>query len=177
MSTRRVARCAHHIPARGRARPGAPTARRQRSHLLHLEEEIRPPGSERPARQLRSLEDENARLKRVVADLSLEQTALTEGLRKKSEAHTAPRAGRVGADHLAVSCVRACHLAQCSRTARYRRPPGTVTRSFLHRKVANLTFCCCTQEIGVIATTGLVTRNAPFEKSSQHRCVGGAHNT
>jgi putative transposase len=47
-------------------------------------------------RQLRSLEDENARLKRLVADLSLDKHILTEALRKKSEAHTAPRAGRLG---------------------------------------------------------------------------------
>ena len=51
-------------------------------------------------RKLRSLEDEKARLKRVVADLSLDKHILTEALRKKSEAHTAPRAGRLGAEHL-----------------------------------------------------------------------------
>lgn len=47
-------------------------------------------------RKLRSLEDENARLKRVVADLSLDKHILAEALRKKSEARTAPRAGRMG---------------------------------------------------------------------------------
>jgi len=35
-------------------------------------------------RQLRSLEDENARLKRLVADLSLDKHILTEALRKKA---------------------------------------------------------------------------------------------
>ena len=34
-------------------------------------------------RKLRSLEDENARLKRLVADLSLDKHILTEALRKK----------------------------------------------------------------------------------------------
>ena len=34
-------------------------------------------------RKLQSLEDENARLKRVVADLSLDKHILTEALRKK----------------------------------------------------------------------------------------------
>ena len=34
-------------------------------------------------RQLRSLEDKNARLKRLVADLSLDRHMLTEALRKK----------------------------------------------------------------------------------------------
>jgi len=51
-------------------------------------------------RQLRALEDENARLKRLVADLSLDKHILTEALRKQSEAHTAPRVGRLGAKHL-----------------------------------------------------------------------------
>lgn len=46
-------------------------------------------------RKLLSLEDENARLKRVVANLSLD-----EALRKESEAHAAPRAGRLGPDDL-----------------------------------------------------------------------------
>ena len=39
-------------------------------------------------------------MKRVVADLSLDKHILTEALRKKSEAHTAPRAGRLGLDDL-----------------------------------------------------------------------------
>ena len=34
-------------------------------------------------RRLRSLEDENGRLKRLVADLSLDKNLLTEALRKK----------------------------------------------------------------------------------------------
>jgi putative transposase len=51
-------------------------------------------------RQLRSLEDENGRLKRLVADLSLDKHILTEALRKKAEANTAPRAGRLGSDDL-----------------------------------------------------------------------------
>src|SRR5262249_13399855 len=51
-------------------------------------------------RKLRSLEDENARLKRVVADLSLDKHILTEALQNKSEARPAPCADRVGVRHL-----------------------------------------------------------------------------
>ena len=73
-------------PPRGRKRtaPGRclSAARGQRSHVLHLEEEIRASRRQRAA-QLRSLEDENARLKRLVADLSLDKHILTEALRKK----------------------------------------------------------------------------------------------
>ena len=43
-------------------------------------------------RRLRSLEDENVRLKPLVADLLLDKHMLSEALRKKSEAHTPPRA-------------------------------------------------------------------------------------
>ena len=42
---------------------------------------------------MRQLEAENAQLKKLVADLSLDTHILQEALRKKSEAHTAPRAG------------------------------------------------------------------------------------
>jgi hypothetical protein len=51
-------------------------------------------------RRLRSLEDENGRLKRLVADLSLDKHILSEALRKRSEAHTAPRAGGLGPSDL-----------------------------------------------------------------------------
>ena len=41
-------------------------------------------------RQLRSLEEENTRLKRLVADLSLDKHMLTEALRKRSKARAPP---------------------------------------------------------------------------------------
>lgn len=48
-------------------------------------------------RKLRSLEDENARLKRLVADLSLDKHIPCE---KRAEARPAPRVGRLGVRHL-----------------------------------------------------------------------------
>jgi putative transposase len=48
-------------------------------------------------RRLKQLEDENAKLKRLVADLSLDRAILQDVLRKKSDSRPAPRAGRVRA--------------------------------------------------------------------------------
>jgi putative transposase len=44
-------------------------------------------------RKLRSLEDENARLKRLVADLTLDKHMLAEALRKRSKARASARIG------------------------------------------------------------------------------------
>jgi putative transposase len=46
-------------------------------------------------RKLRSLEEEHARLKRVVADVTLDKHMLAEALRKGSEARAPPRIGRL----------------------------------------------------------------------------------
>lgn len=48
-------------------------------------------------RRLKQLEDENAKLKRLVADLSLDRAVLQDVLRKESDSRPAPRAGRVRA--------------------------------------------------------------------------------
>ena len=72
-------------------------------------------------RRLRQLEEENTRLKRLVADLSLDTHMLSEALRKKSDARTSPRAGRMVPRHVPVSCVRVCRLAPFSRAAWYRK--------------------------------------------------------
>jgi putative transposase len=73
-------------------------------------------------RQLRSLEDENGRLKRLVADLSLDKHILDRGPAKTS---LRPVQRRELADWVfatfGVSRVRACELAQFSRTAWYCR--------------------------------------------------------
>ncbi len=51
-------------------------------------------------RRLRQVEEENSRLKRLVADLSLDKHMLSEALRKKSEARTPPRTGWLVSRHL-----------------------------------------------------------------------------
>ena len=48
-------------------------------------------------RRLKQLEEENSKLKRLVADLSLDKAILQDVLRKKSEACPAKRAGRARA--------------------------------------------------------------------------------
>jgi putative transposase len=53
------------------------------SDVLHVEEEVRAPGVSE-LRRLRQLEDENARLKRLVADLTLDKHMLAEALRKNA---------------------------------------------------------------------------------------------
>ena len=67
------------------------------------------------ARRLKQLEDENAKLKRLVADLSLDKAILQDVLRKKSDARPAPWAGRVRTRCLssegATPLPRAVHVA------------------------------------------------------------------
>jgi len=67
-------------------------------------------------RRMRSLEEENTRLKQLVADLSLDRHMLSEALREKSDADTTTRSGRVVSHHVWGSIVRACRLAGFSRT-------------------------------------------------------------
>ena len=55
-----------------------------------------PPFAVSELRKLRSLDDENARPKRLVADLTLDKRMLAEALRKWSKARAPPRVGRLG---------------------------------------------------------------------------------
>ena len=51
-------------------------------------------------REMRQLRDENARLKRLVADLTLDKHILSEVLRKKFEAGMTTAAGRLDSGHV-----------------------------------------------------------------------------
>src|SRR5678816_3139233 len=55
-------------------------------------------------RKMRMLEEENARLKRLVADLTLDRHILQEVLRKKSEADPPPRTGSLDPGALRGEC-------------------------------------------------------------------------
>jgi putative transposase len=59
-----------------------PQDRYQRSNILHLEKKYGGLGTAE-LRRLRQLEDENARLKQVVADLTLDKQMLQDVLKKK----------------------------------------------------------------------------------------------
>ena len=54
----------------------------RRGDVLRMEEEVRQPGRVRVAADVQ-LQEENARLKRVVADLTLDKHILNEVIRKK----------------------------------------------------------------------------------------------
>src|SRR5215211_2038673 len=59
-------------------------------------------------RRLRQLEEENAQLKRIVADLTLDKQMLQDVLKKSSEAAATPAVGEPVV--AGVSCVRAARL-------------------------------------------------------------------
>lgn len=71
-------------------------------------------------RELRQLREENTKLKRLVANLSLERHILHEIVAKSCEASGAPRAGRVGATDPPLSQRRVAGLIPVERgTLRY----------------------------------------------------------
>src|SRR5262249_22296328 len=72
-------------------------------------------------RRLRQLEDENARLKRLVADLTLDKHMLSEALRKTREARAPSGAGPVVPGDVPDQLRAACRLAHFSQAAWYRR--------------------------------------------------------
>jgi putative transposase len=90
-------------------------------------------------RELRLLREENAKLKRLVADLSLDKQILGEIVRKKSEAGTQARARRVGTARLrhepasqlpaAADLAVALRLPQSSTEPRSAPPSHARTRA------------------------------------------------
>ena len=105
-------------------------------------------------REMRSLEDETARLKKVVADLSLDKHILTEALRKKRLRPTQRRELAAWVQTtLAVSCVRVCHLAQFSRVIDARRTSRpAVTHSGVRARAPTLRLLA---DLGLAASRGM----------------------
>ncbi|BBE55417.1 Transposase, IS3/IS911 family [Klebsiella pneumoniae] len=67
-------------------------------------------------RRLRQLEEENQRLKRLVADLSLDKEMLQEVIKKSSEAGSETSGGAFSAGAYRISVRRGCGLPMQSRT-------------------------------------------------------------
>ena len=61
-------------------------------------------------RQLKRLQDENGRLKKLVAELTLDRAMLQDVLRKTGEALTAPRPGWIPVRRVPVSERHACEV-------------------------------------------------------------------
>lgn len=70
-------------------------------------------------RKLRQLEDENARLRRIVADLTLDKQILQEVVKKSSEGCQAPRAAAWMQERFKVSVHRSWRLALLQRSSWY----------------------------------------------------------
>ena len=75
-------------------------------------------------RRLRQPEEENSWLKRLIADLSLDNPRLSEALRKKSKARTPQRTGRLVARHLSGQL----HAGLSARPVQSRRLVSTQPR-------------------------------------------------
>ena len=107
---------------RGRHAGGrcVPADRRVGGDVLHVEEEVRRARRDRAA-QAQMLEDENARLKRVVADLTLDSTSCRRCCEKKSEGGQPPRARAWIRERFGDSVQQACRLALLQRSMWYRQ--------------------------------------------------------
>jgi putative transposase len=87
-------------------------------------------------RRLRQLEEENAQLKRIVADLTLDKQMLQDVLKKSSEGATTPAVGepaaggvsRLGAARLRDGAFAAHHLSLPKPSARRSGPAATPQR-------------------------------------------------
>ena len=76
---------------------------------------------EQIAYALRQVEDENRRLKQLVADLTLDKHVLSEALRKNLKPARHRELTTWFRDTVRISTVRACRLAHLSRTGWYGR--------------------------------------------------------
>jgi putative transposase len=109
-------------------------------------------------RRLRQLEEENSRLKRLVADLSLDKHMLSEALRKKSEARTPSRADRVVSGHVSGQLLAGLSVSavQSGRVVSPESGEGSVGAPPAHsRSRPCATAVWLAAALGVAATRGL----------------------
>jgi putative transposase len=83
-------------------------------------------------RRMRQLEDENARLKRLMADLTLDTHILTETLRKTANADLPASTGDLACGDVPgahrVPTARACRLAGLARSTWYQQSTAGISR-------------------------------------------------
>jgi putative transposase len=109
-------------------------------------------------RRLRQLEEENSRLKRLVADLSLDKHMLSEALRKKSEARTPSRADRVVSGHVSGQLLAGLSVSavQSGRVVSPESGEGSVGAPPAHSRSRPCTTAVwLAAALGVAATRGL----------------------
>lgn len=98
--------------------------------FLRLEEALREPGI-LEVRELRQLRDENARLKRLVADLTLDRHVLQEVIKKRSGDGQAPRYRTMDTRLLSVERAQVMQAEQ----------PAAKPRGIAARRHATAVFC------------------------------------
>jgi putative transposase len=89
--------------------------------------------------QMKALEDENRRLKRMFADLSMQADLLKEALGKNDAASSTPRAGREGSGDKGVSIVLACRAFGVSETCFRYSPKRDAENEFIADLLEGLT--------------------------------------
>lgn len=127
--------------------------------------------------------DENSRLKRLVADLSLDKHMLSEALRKKS-LRLARRRELAQWFHgtFQVSCARACRLAQFGRASWYRKSRAK-DQSALRMRIRESdrglgtsgSGCCCAAKAGSSIASGCAACIVSMDCNCG--CTSGGGNT
>jgi putative transposase len=90
------------------------------SELLHLEKRYGNLGLTE-VKELRQLRDESTRLKRLVADLTLDNTSWRRWCERSSEPDATARARPLDTGAVQIAVIRSCRLAGLSRAAWYKR--------------------------------------------------------
>ena len=120
----------------------------------------------RELRRLRQVEEENARLKRLVADLSLDKHMLSEALRKSLRPARHRELAQWFHGTFQVSCARTCRLAEfgvhrgIEKVRRRTNPPSGfasgISRMLGPRSASSASGCCSGVKAGGSIANGCV---------------------